>query len=372
MKTTKKRILSTISVLAMLFSCKGKMIKLSDTAVYENAKFHSAVVDIRIDDFNNLGFTLGDSCDVLFSNGYSLEDVPYYNGYYVKNAAPVIVAYPNDTYLTITLNNTGIWSLAGLEYGDKVNITLKEKGKYLSTQEALSQNYSLLREEYDNDEEFSNFRVLKGGKLKDNLFYRGASPVDNSRNRAKITDSLLEKYGIGYVIDLADSEEDMETYLKEENFDSPYTKSLYGEDRISFLALGSGYTTQAYKESLVIGLKSLLGNDGPYYIHCMEGKDRTGFVSMLILALAGASYEEMCLDYMKTYENYYKITRNGSKEKYDAIVSLYFDSFIQAIYDIDDVSTYKNMDFTRYAKDYLVDGGMTDEEVDALIKKICK
>ncbi len=63
--------------------------------------------------------------------------------------------------------------------------------------------------------------------------------------------------------------------------------------------------------------ESILDNDGPYYIHCLEGKDRTGYVCMVIEALCGASYEELVEDYFITYHNYYGIEKGTSK--YDLI-----------------------------------------------------
>ena len=50
-------------------------------------------------------------------------------------------------------------------------------------------------------------------------------------------------------------------------------------------------------------------HSGPCLIHCVEGKDRTGFVCALMLALAGASAQEIIDDYMITYYNYYGITK---------------------------------------------------------------
>jgi protein tyrosine/serine phosphatase len=47
--------------------------------------------------------------------------------------------------------------------------------------------------------------------------------------------------------------------------------------------------------------------EGPYLIHCKEGKDRTGFVIAVIECLAGASWQEIKEDYLKTYINFFKI-----------------------------------------------------------------
>jgi hypothetical protein len=374
---SKRRFLSktmlSLFLLSSLTGCsKDTLPTLNNCKLTENTKFESASVDISIEDFNALGFSFGDSCDITFSNGVKYLDVPYFNGYYVKNGDPIIVGYPSDTNVIITLNNTGIWFAAALNDGDTVSISLKEKGKYLSTQEALGQSYSLERNEYDSDEQFSNFRSLEGGKLKKNLVYRGASPIDNSRKRAAVTDSLLKKNGIQFVVDLADSIENVQAYLAQEDFSSDYAKSLYEDGKMVLLSMSSSYGSQAYMNSVAIGFGYILAEDGPYYIHCMEGKDRTGFVCMLLEALCGASYEEMCSDYMMTYQNYYRITSEKTKEKYDAVVSLYFDSFMEFLTNESDVETLRKASYVEPAKQYLRDGGMSDEDIDVLIDKLTK
>lgn len=369
-KTTKTLLLSALS-LACLASCSGPSSstpKLEAASISEDTKFESANVGVSIEDFQKLGFALGDSCDVSFSNGYELKDVPFYNGYYVKNGDPVIVAYPSSPCITVTLNNSGIWKTARLSEEYNVTITLKEAGKYLPTQEALGQSYSLLRSDYSSDEEFSNFRALKGGKLKEDLVYRGASPVDDSRNRASITDGLLEKNGISCVIDLADSEEDFLSYGKDGSAETPYTVSLYKKGDVALLSMGSSYASDAYRQSVANGFSFALSHDGPYYIHCMEGKDRTGFVCALLEALLGASYEQMRDDYMVTYQNYYKISLEKTPEKYNAVVSLYFDSFIECLHG--SMEKLQEGGYVENAKSYLVSGGMESSCVDALIAKL--
>ncbi len=363
-------IVAVIVASSVLFSACGQKPSLSGAKVTEDVKFKAAIVDISIDDFNKLGFSLGDSCNVKFSNGYELKDVPYFDGYYVQNGAPVIVAYPSNEYVTITLNNVGIWETAGLNDGCTVDITLNKTKKYSATQEALGQRYSLLREEYSSDEEFANFRAISGGSLKKNFIFRGASPVDNSRNRAGYTDNLLKSNGIACIIDLADSKANLESYFAGEDFSSEYAKSLYESGNMVLLSMSSGYTSDAYKESVVRGLEFMLEHGGPYYIHCMEGKDRTGFVCALIEALCGASYDEMRDDYMKTYENYYKISAEKTPEKYNAVVELYFDSFMRCISGKDDLSQVTSDDYVSGAKRYLTEGSMSSEDIDRFIALI--
>ena len=354
-------------------SSEATVPTLTAASIEEDAKFHSAnLPEISQQSFESLGFAFGDSCNVAFSNGVSYEDVPYYNGYYVKNGKPIIVAYPSSSYILFTLNNVGVWEEAGLSTSVKVSIALNEKGKYLATQEALSQSYSLDRSKYTSDEEFSNFRALKGGSLKENFIYRGASPFDNSRNRAEITDSLLKKNGIKAIVDLADGEGDMNAYKADTTYSFPYSESLYDSGSVILLGMGSGYTSEPYAQSVAQGVKHMLSNSSPYYIHCMEGKDRTGFVCTLIEALAGSTYDEMKTDYMKTYENYYKVTEAKEAEKYNAIASLYFDSFCEFLHGESDVSKLKKASYVEDAKTYLRNGGLSEEEISSFVTLITK
>ncbi len=361
-------ILSMVGVAFSLLSCAKDNPSLKNCSFTIDEKFLSANLAIPIDDFNDLGFALGDSCSIAFSNGYSLEDVPYYNGYYVKNGEPVIVAYPSSGFISITLNNIGIAEAGNLSEKDTVSVSLKEKGKYLVTQEALGQSYSLLREDYSSDEEFANFRALTGGKIKEGALYRGASPFDNSRSRASTVDALLKRESVSTIVDLADSSSDMESYLSNPSFSSPYAKSLYESNDVILLSMGSGYATDAYKKKVADGCRFMIGKEAPYYIHCMEGKDRTGFVCTLLEALSGASYQEMRFDYMLTYQNYYKITSEKTPEKYNAVVSLYFDSFMECLTDA--VADKKKTSYVDEAAKYLKEGGLSEEEINELRAKI--
>lgn len=345
--------------------------EIKEASITENTKFKSAILSVTIEDFNKK-FSLGDSCNVKFSNGYTLYDIPYFDGYYVKNQAPVIVAYPSDTYVLITLNNYGIWDAANLNEDVTVTITLNEKSKYIATEEALGQSYSLYIDDYDSNEEFSNFRSLKGGTLKDNLVYRGASPVDNSRNRAGITDELLKANSINTVIDLADDESNINSYFSDSTFSSDYTKDIYEKGNMVLLSMGSSYESEIYKTSVVKGLRFMIQKTSPYYIHCMEGKDRTGFVCFLIEALMGATYNEMKDDYMLTYKNYYKISEELTKSKYDAVVDLYFNSFAASLYGVEDLETLINASYQESAKQYLKEGGMKNSEIEQLISLLSK
>ena len=345
--------------------------KISINAViHKDAKFDSADLDQDAEDFAKAGLALGDSLDITFSNGKTLTDVPYFNGYYTKTGEPVVVAYPKNDYVIIANSNADLWTPFELADGMTATITLNTSAKYIATQEALGQAYSVDRADFASDEIFANFRAVKGGSLKADFLYRGASPVDNSRKRASYANALIEQHNIACIIDLADSDEDMHKFFEKDDFSSDYAEKIYNEGHTATLSMSASYSKDKYKQSVVKGLRKLIEVGGPAYIHCLEGKDRTGFVCVLIEALAGASYEEMRDDYMITYDNYYGISKEATPERYDAVVSLYFDAFMEYLSGESDVEELREFSYVDSAKKYLTEGGMTEAEIDELLKVI--
>ena len=53
-------------------------------ALIHETEFGGVYIKMPIEEFNQLGFEYGDSVTVKFSNGYTMEDIPYYNGYYTQ------------------------------------------------------------------------------------------------------------------------------------------------------------------------------------------------------------------------------------------------------------------------------------------------
>ena len=334
------------------------------------AKFDGACTSLVPADLEAAGFRLGDSVDIVFSNGHALSDVPYFSGYYVKKGEPFVVAYPGFEFVHIGRNNSEFWTPAGLSQGDTVTISLNTAGKYLPVMERLNQVYQDDRDAYASDVEFANFRALSGGRLKRNFLYRGASPVDNCHKRAATVDRLVERAGVTSIVDLADSKEDMASYLGFDDFASPYAKSIHENGRTALLGMGTNYETETYRAGVAAAAQQLIGSDGPVYIHCMEGKDRTGFVCMLLEALSGASVGEMRADYMQSYANYYGINEAETPEAYAAVSSLYFDDFLDYLSSLTGEERGA-ADYAVAARAYLSTCGLADETTDALAAAIC-
>ena len=369
----RRRYISVILVLAvvtMTFAASCAHKPEQTYGVLQDEKFGVVYLDVSIEDFLASGFQFGDSCDIRFSNGLTFEDIPLFNGYYVRYGMPLIVGYPGYEYIAVTRNNQGLWQDSGLTENDTATVTLHKAGKYLIDQETLSQTYSNDVGDYRDEIQFANFRTLSGGDLKDGFLYRGASPVDNQKYRAAVVSALLEANDIRFILDLADSEEEYLNHREEDDFSSLYAAGLYDADCVALLDMGADYASDDYRQKIVSGLRQLLSSDGPIFIHCLEGKDRTGFVCFLLESLAGASYDEMLDDYMLTYENYFGITKQDSPEKYDAIASLYFDAFVVCLHGTEEHGAAG--DYSQDAVNYLLDGGMTTEEIAALYDMITK
>lgn len=345
-------------------------VKLTKSKVFHDTKFGGIYVDITIYDFNKIGFNFGDSVDVEFSNGYKINDIPYYNGYYVAAGEPLLVGYPSDKYIKIGINyGEDLWKVAGITEKTSCTISLRESKKYIKAQETRNLQYSNVQGDMS-DETFANFRPMNIGKLKKDFVYRGVSPIDNSKKRASTADKLISEKRIQYIIDLADSSKEIDAFSKNNDFNSPYFMSLYNDHKVSLLSMNVLYKTEDFSKKMIKGLRDMAKNEGAFYIHCLEGKDRTGYFCMIIGAIAGASYDELINDYMKSYDNYYGITMDGSREKYDLIKISNIDDMILYMTGLNDINKAKEADLSELATNYLIKLGMSRDEIDLLKSKI--
>ena len=362
--------------------------KIENCAIIHETEFGGVYIKSTIDDFNKLGFVYGDSVNVEFSNGFKLEDVPYYNGYYVDAGQPLLIAYPGYDYIKAAVNyGDDLWETAGLqqkndqklnlwmqsklEEHDTASVYLNERGKYADIQAARDIHYYDERERYTTDEEFANFRSIHMGRIAENRLYRSASPCDNQHNRAPYVDRLIEQAGVNAIMNLSDSHLKIRGYMEKDNFDSPYFLSLYQNDQVIPLALNMNYLSEEFAVTAAQGLKELAKLEPPYLIHCTEGKDRTGFICMLVEALAGADYQQIADDYMVTYDNYYGITADSEPDKYQTILEKNLDAMIRSIVG-DESINITNTDLSVYAKNYLLKAGMSEEEITAFLNRICE
>ena len=363
-------LLLAVMMTLSLAACAGKTQSedpvVQDAAVFHETEFGGVYIDRTIDDFNAQGFAYGDSVTVTFSNGYTVENIPYYNGYYTQTGEPLLVAYPGYPYIKVCINNgDDLWELAGLSEDDTAVVTRNERGKYLDIQNARDIHYTDAREDYTSDIVFANFRSVQAGDIQSGMLCRAASPCDNQHNRATYVDALIETAGVQYIVNLADNEEKIAGYLADSSFVTPYFQSLYEAGKVIPVALTMNFGSEDFRAKIVTGLTAMAEHPGPYLVHCTEGKDRTGFVCMLLEALCGASYDEIVADYMITYDNYYGITKASDPARYDVIVENLLIPMLRTVVG-DETADLTTADLAACAERYLTDAGMGIEQITAL------
>lgn len=350
----------------------GPKTTVSDLNVIHESEFGGVYLSMPIDEFNDAGFAYGDSVKIVFSNDYVLEDIPYYNGFYTQVGEPLLIAYPGYAYIKAQINSgDDLWEVAELEDGMTAEISVVTPGKYANIQDARDIHYEDDRGKFESDEQFANFRNVVVGDITEGVLYRSASPCDNQHNRATYVNSLIEEIGVKSILDLADNNEKIQGYISEEGFDCDYFLSLYETSNVIPVALNMNFGSEEFKTKLADGLVRMTEDKGPFLVHCTEGKDRTGFVCMLLEALCGASYDEIVEDYMITYDNYYGISRTQEKEKYDIIVSDVLDPMIKTMIGDDSADpTISNLSVA--AEIFLRGSGMTEDQIIALRTMLTK
>ena len=367
--------------------------------------FYGCDVNISIKDFIALGFELGDACDVVLENDlyrYEFKSVPFYNGYYTKTGDPLLCAYgyavkenrgedyqytrTDYPYLRFCFNNREMWNLLHLTTDMKCTITLVEQGGYEYEQKLVGGlTYSKDFEDYEakngitKEEVFANFRAVKSDAMKENVLFRSASPFDNANNRAPYVNELAKANGIDYVLNLADSQTKIDKYKESDVWSElDYSQQLLDNDRVCLMSMSAAYEGAAYQAALVKGLNSALEHNATKILfHCTEGKDRTGFVGLVLESLCGASYEEMLFDYMVTYDNYYNLTEASDKTAYDYIVDLKFNDMVNYLLTFDpsleakgdgtyDLAGVTPENFATAARNLLAKAGMSEDNLQAL------
>ena len=250
-----------------------------------------------------------------------------------------------------------------------LSLILTGKGEYRDQYLIHQLSRTNEREDYSSDAVFANFREIVGGDLGSGALFRSSSPVNNEIGRAKYADELVSLNKIKSVMNLADSRETIEGYFKEEDFASPYYKTLYENGQVIALNMGVSFKTREFQTGLVEGLTFLSKNEGPYLVHCNEGKDRAGFTSALLSALMGLTYDEIASDYMTSYENYYHVEKGT--EQYEAVKRSNIDSMLSFIAGVE-TKDLENVDLAGKAEEFLIAIGMEKADIDTLKSKLSK
>ena len=345
--------LSIVSAMAEVPTIDAKVARINE--------YGHAELDITEEEFARAGFELGDI--VTVTCGSYIGDMPVFNGYYVDRGSCMLRVAPNKGGISLCINYGNFSEAAGIGAGDAVTIAMKEKGGALATQEVNALVYSNDRADFASNAVFANFRPVAEGKL-----YRSASPIDNQANRAHCADSLTREAGVQTVMNMANTPEEIVEFIAAEDFDSPCYRDLFEAGKVFALQMAIDFTSEAFAEGIVKGFSFLAEGDTPYLVHCLEGKDRTGFAIMVLEALMGWNEAQIVADYMQTYTNYYGL--EPGSEKFGLIVEKNIMEMLCIMAELDPGTSLAEIDLKAAAETYLLNNGMDENNLKQLEAKL--
>ena len=327
-------------------------------AVTETNHFGDVFLDI-----DDIDLEYGDSVNISCSNGYEADAIPYYPDFFGSHDTTVL----SDLFGSLCLGQPAdnLNETACIAPGDTITITLDGRGKYKQLYDAYNIDTGMEQREGQSDSDFLNARPLDQGEIREDYVYRGASPFNRKYGRVALMGAYLEEHGIAYILDLADTPEKI---LADEADYPEYTKALIDNGQVKAIHLGLDFSSAESMAALRDGLVSLSRAEGPYFIHCSLGRDRTGFVCALLEALCGADYNEIIDDYMKSYDDLHDIDMDPDSLQYQLFLERLYDMFERFIgLGRDEIKT---ADLRSAARDYLIRCKMTEDEIDRLIRSI--
>ena len=206
--------------------------------------------------------------------------------------------------------------------------------------------------------DLGGWKGLEGCRVRQNQLFRGG-PASDKRNGSKIDDAgrdfFFNVVGLKTEIDFRNASEVLEQ-------GEPSKIDMGGEHVSYYLQEIDKYKLTSYsttkKNNLIDTIKKLMNIGGTYrpaYFHCKVGRDRTGTVAALILALLGVSEEDIWRDYAGSFTN-------GRADYYPD-----FGPYLEEIKGYDK----KNGSLTEGARQYcLTVVKVTDEQIETFRKEM--
>lgn len=249
--------------------------------------------------------------------------------------------------------------------GDAVRISMVRRGGYAALYPAHILERTYQRDDYESDEAYANYRAVDTTGMGKGAFIRSSSPIDDQISRAWYAATLDEAAGVGCVLNFTDNPDKAARLASEARSSASGYARLIDEGLVCAIAVDTHLGSDDYREGLVQELRFMAEHEGPYLIHCVEGKDRTGFACMLLEALVGASYDEVAADYLQTFVNYYHV-KPGSWQ-YGVLQTEYVDRFLlKVIAGVEDSALLPDVDLQSSAVSYLSGLGLSSEEIAAI------
>ena len=357
-----------------------------EAGIAEISKYGNLILTISPDSMRELGYEPADI--VLVRIGGSETEMPVGTNYSDADSGEPICCFKTGSdgneYVILAINGGDLATTLGIAerhtteaspgyewtYAEEIG---SEPTVYLSMAEkqGFAEEYAMhqlgstrtnKREDYASlsDEEYANFRVIETTGMGHGTLYRSSSPINPAYSRSTQADQALLNSYIRTILNMADNEEEMKQY-------SDYFLTNYASRDIIPLNMSVDFFSEAFRDKLAEGFRYMISHEGPYLIHCNEGKDRTGFAAAILECLMGANADEIVKDYMVTYYNFYFIQEGD--EQYDRIASGNIETTLKKAFG---VSSLENTDLQACAEVYLKGIGMSAEEISSLKENLGK
>lgn len=331
-------------------------------------KYGHAILDITVSEFNSKGYDFGDV--VCVKHRLFELDMPYFDEFYSNPGEVMLLGETVDSNVTMCINYYNFSQKYSVEVGDIVELLMAEKAGQLEVQNLLRLKYTNNREDYESDAVFANFRTVTGGRISEGKLYRSASPVNNEYGRASYANALIEAAGVATILNLSDSDEMIKSFFDMQDFSSDYYRSLYENGQVCSVALKSDFYSTEFALLTAQGIVFLSEKEPPYIIHCKEGKDRTGFVCMILESLMGATLDEVISDYMLSFYNYYGVSKSDDARRYQLVLEKNILPMMYYVTGTDTLDALKQVDLEVAATKYLLSVGVTEGEISMLKNKL--
>lgn len=377
---------SLLACTILVFSCQSNHNDYAQNIIIEGTiaqidSYGGLIASFKPLEMEAKGIDYGDLLRLYIGDNI-VVDAPYVDSYNQAGNMSICICNYNkqNTDTSISLANGSFALHIGGRTGDRLAIAMKEKEGYLYEYNLLKGTYSYSREDYSSDEVFANFREVVTTGIKPGMLYRSTSPINFKSNKVRYTyaDELCRKNGIKTIIDIADSDESVKEMLASKEHQGSYVNVTLTEKNIVGIGSDADFVRPEFMKGLTRALREIIVREGPFLIHCNEGKDRTGFYFLLLESLAGASLEEVKTDYMLTFENMYKQQRGTEQYelawKKNGQCMLYYMGHPElwskiGFVDMDQCSI-QGENLFMIAQNYILLAGLSMDEIDKLKEKI--